>query len=196
MIGRLTFQWYVLIRNVLYLSSVSSTKEVNLEPKDTEKLIDRVLVFEALKCIGCRICEQWCSLTHFGVSSPAKSRIRIVRDHETQIDNGILCHQCADAPCISSCKFDALSRDECTGAVIVDKEKCTGCRRCIKACPYNAPRMHPEEKHVIICDLCKGDPQCVSHCPEQAVLYLERSKAEKPYRSVNLHERIKGIKIT
>jgi Fe-S-cluster-containing hydrogenase component 2 len=44
--------------------------------------------------------------------------------------------------------------------------------------------MHPEEKYVLICDLCGGDPKCVRHCPEKAVQYLERGKSERPYRSV------------
>ena len=26
--------------------------------------------------------------------------------------------------------------------------------------------MHPKEKHVVICDLCDGNPQCVKVCRE------------------------------
>lgn len=144
---------------------------------------EKVLVFEAMRCTGCRICEQWCSVHHFGAAGPSLSRITIIRDHVNQIDNGIICHQCVDAPCIASCKFGALSKDGTTGAILVDIEKCTGCRRCIKACPHGAVRMHPEEKYVLICDLCGGDPKCVRHCPEKAVQYLERGKSERPYRS-------------
>jgi len=40
----------------------------------------KVLVFEPKKCIGCRLCEQICTLTHFKVTNPKKSRIRIIRD--------------------------------------------------------------------------------------------------------------------
>ena len=143
----------------------------------------KVLVFEPTKCVGCKICETWCSVTHYNVNNPAKTCIKIIRDHEKLMDYGIICHQCVDAPCIKSCKFDALSKDVKTGAILVDKDKCTGCRKCIRACPYGAPSMHPEEKLVLICDLCKGVPQCVANCPEQAIQYLERHKAERPYRS-------------
>lgn len=72
---------------------------------------EKVLVFEAMRCTGCRICEQWCSVHHFGAAGPSLSRITIIRDHVNQIDNGIICHQCVDAPCIASCKFGALSKD-------------------------------------------------------------------------------------
>jgi len=135
----------------------------------------KVLYVDQGKCTGCRMCEQWCSLTHFGVINPAKARIRIVRDHFEQVDSSFYCHQCEDAPCINACppKINALSRDEKTGAVEVDQEKCIGCRRCQKACVHGAIRMHPSEKYVLICDLCGGDPQCLKHCPEKAIQYKE-----------------------
>jgi carbon-monoxide dehydrogenase iron sulfur subunit len=143
----------------------------------------KVLVFEPTTCVGCKICEAWCSITHYNVINPAKTCIKIIRDHHNLMDHGIICHQCVDAPCIKSCKFEALYKDKKTGAVIVDEEKCTGCRKCIRACPYGAPSMLPGEKMVIICDLCKGVPQCVQNCPEQAIQYIDRHKAERLYRT-------------
>lgn len=139
----------------------------------------KVLFVDERKCIGCRICEQWCSLTHFGVINPAKSCIRIIRDHMNQVDYPYYCHQCEDSPCISACppKVGALNRDEKTGAIQVDQDKCIGCLRCLKACPHGAIRMYPNEKYVLICDLCGGVPQCVKHCPEKAVQYGEPNEA-------------------
>lgn len=158
------------------------------------KMMQKVLVFEPEKCVGCKICEAWCSISHYNVINPAKTRIKIIRDHETLMDYGIICHQCVDAPCIKSCKFGALHKDKKTGAVIVDEEKCVGCRKCIRACPYGAPLMHPEKKSVLICNLCNGNPQCVQHCPEQAIQYLNRHKAERLYRSVIVEDAAKGGK--
>ncbi len=54
----------------------------------------KVLVFEPKKCIGCRLCELICSMTHFKVTNPTKSRIRIIRDDEMQLDRAIYCHFC------------------------------------------------------------------------------------------------------
>jgi Fe-S-cluster-containing hydrogenase component 2 len=148
----------------------------------------KVLVFEPQKCIGCRLCEQLCVLTHHGVINPAKARIRIIRDHDAQLDIATYCHQCKNAPCINACQFDALSRDLSTNAILVDEEKCVGCRQCIQECPHAAPSMHPEKKVVLICDLCEGNPKCVEICPEHAIQYLDIQKANNIYKSIYTKE--------
>ena len=48
----------------------------------------------------------------------------------------------------------------------MNAETCTACGKCIEACPGRIPHMHPTENHVLICDLCNGDPQCVKVCQE------------------------------
>lgn len=53
---------------------------------------------------------------------------------------------------------------EVTGAVLVDREKCIGCGKCIEACPGRIPFLHPGDKKAVICDLCDGDPECVKAC--------------------------------
>jgi len=61
---------------------------------------------------------------------------------------------------------DALSVSEKTGAILVDKDKCISCGKCIDACPGRVPVMHPKEKYALICDLCDGDPECAKACQE------------------------------
>lgn len=77
-----------------------------------------------------------------------------------------LCTQCHDYPCVASCPYDALSVDERTAAVIVDREKCTSCKACILACPGRIPFLHPEDNKATICNLCNGDPKCAKVCME------------------------------
>ncbi|MHA2289307.1 MAG: 4Fe-4S dicluster domain-containing protein [Promethearchaeota archaeon] len=136
----------------------------------------KVLEFEPKKCIGCRLCEQMCSMTHFHVTNPKKSRIRIIRDDEKQLDSAIYCHGCVDAKCIEACEFDALSRDATTNAILVSEEACVACGRCIEDCPYDHPVMHPTEDYILICDLCGGDPACVAICPENAIQLIEEGR--------------------
>jgi len=75
-----------------------------------------------------------------------------------------LCAQCDDYPCVKSCPVDALSVSDKTSAVLVYKEKCISCGKCVDACPGQVPFMHPESKKAVICDLCDGDPECVKTC--------------------------------
>lgn len=76
------------------------------------------------------------------------------------------CTQCEDYPCVEACPVKALSISRKTSAVLVDEEKCTGCGLCIDACPGRIPHLHPTETHILICDLCGGNPQCAKVCQE------------------------------
>ena len=117
------------------------------------------------RCSGCRRCEIACSLKHEGRIWPEASRVRVF-----MLIPGLeiphLCTQCPDYPCVSACPFKALTVDEKTGAVLVDVDKCTGCGKCIDACPGKVPFIHPRMKYAVICDLCGGEPECVKVCME------------------------------
>jgi carbon-monoxide dehydrogenase iron sulfur subunit len=72
-----------------------------------------------------------------------------------------------------------MHRDEVTGAVMVDAERCIGCWTCIMACPYGAIRRDGRNGHAVAlkCDLCPGleVPACVANCPNRALTYAEES---------------------
>lgn len=90
-----------------------------------------------------------------------------------------LCFQCEDYFCVEACPVEALSVSSQTGAVKVDASKCTACGLCIEACPGRVPHIHPERKHILICDLCDGDPKCVKACQEgrwNALMSAQRRK--------------------
>lgn len=134
----------------------------------------KAITVNSQKCVGCRICEQWCSVGHFNVVSHRKSRISVIRSSD-YMNSPLVCRQCTDTPCIDACPYEirALSKDASTGAVLVNEESCSGCGKCIRACPHGAIKKHPAYKFVLVCNLCGGDPLCVKHCPEQAVNYTE-----------------------
>jgi Fe-S-cluster-containing hydrogenase component 2 len=123
------------------------------------------IVRDYLKCSGCRRCELACSMHHEDWMWPEASRIRVFMPFPG-VEVPHFCAQCADYPCVDSCPEDALTVDEETSAVLVDREKCTSCGLCIKACPGQVPFLHPGDNKATICDLCGGDPECVKVCRE------------------------------
>ncbi len=55
--------------------------------------------------------------------------------------------------CVEVCDFDAIYMGE-EGLPVIDREKCTGCARCVEACPRNIIELHPIDHHVFV--LCKN----------------------------------------
>jgi carbon-monoxide dehydrogenase iron sulfur subunit len=93
----------------------------------------RVYVKEQV-CIGCRLCEVYCQLSHSGQKELVKafqgpnrpvSRVRIEVDKHVSFS--VRCQNCQDAPCLQACITGALSRDVATGQVVCDEERCVGC---------------------------------------------------------------------
>lgn len=125
------------------------------------------------KCTGCRLCELVCAVRHHHVSNPMKSRIRVVKWEAEGVYVPMVCQQCQDAPCAKACPSKAIARDETLGRVVVDYDKCIGCRTCVSVCPFGAMHFVAAERKVIKCDLCDGEPQCVRFCEIGAVSYVE-----------------------
>ncbi len=108
------------------------------------------------------------------------------------------CQQCQNPPCVNVCPVTATySTPE--GPVLIDQNRCIGCRMCMAACPYDRrffnwgdPPVPPEAalanydpEHqvgapkgtVMKCDFCPDMaragslPMCVSACPNNAIYY-------------------------
>jgi len=142
----------------------------------------KVLVVYPYRCTGCRICEQWCSWKHHSAVNPAKARISIHRVHTRQVNVPVACSQCTKTPCITVCPENAITLDKTTNGLLLDTDKCIGCRLCVEACPRGCIKVDADESHPLLCDLCDGEPQCVKFCPEGAIMYLEPDKVDRGYR--------------
>lgn len=75
-----------------------------------------------------------------------------------------LCQGCIARPCMSSCKFGAISI--VNGRSVIDDSKCKKCQMCVKACPYNA--------------IVKISVPCEDACPVGAI-----TKDETGYASID-----------
>ena len=57
-------------------------------------------------------------------------------------------------------------------AAIVDPEKCTGCKICLQACPWEMISYDPDSRKATKCHLCQGKPKCVEACPAGSLSYV------------------------
>ena len=147
-------------------------------------------------CTGCKSCEIVCSLLHDGVVSPARSRIAFkMGDLDYMMHDIYVCQQCKDHPCYNVCpKKDKAMRIDENGIVYVSKEDCIGCGKCVKACPFETPRIHvikiDGKRYAVKCDLCRdleGGPRCIQNCPA-ACLGLSSESLEDLSRPINAVE--------
>ena len=134
---------------------------------------NKILKIDYEKCTGCRLCELVCAVKHDRVSNPIRSRIRVIKWESEGIYVPVSRQQCEDAPCVLGCPAKALSRNEDLGRVEVDYNKCIGCRTCVSVCPFGAMHFVAQDRKVIKCDLCDGDPQCVRFCDVEAVRFVD-----------------------
>ncbi len=143
------------------------------ERSNSMEPMGKVLVINHEKCTGCRLCELVCSVYHEGVSNAARSRIRIMKWESEGLYIPMSCQQCQDAPCKIICPLKAISLDEKLGRLVVNLDKCIGCRSCVAVCPFGAMNFNVMDRKVFKCDLCDGEPQCARFCEVKAVEYLD-----------------------
>jgi len=136
----------------------------------------KVLQIDFEKCTGCRLCELVCSVFHDGVSNAARSRIKVIKWESEGVYIPMACQQCQDAPCMIICPTNAIFRDEELNRVMVNQDKCIGCRSCVAVCPFGAMNFNVIDRKVFKCDFCDGDPQCVRFCEVKAVEYIEADR--------------------
>ena len=139
--------------------------------------MEKILFVDPNKCTGCRICETVCSLRCAGVSSPIRSRIRILKWEFEGFNVPIVCQQCEKPLCEKVCPIRAIRIDPKLGIPLVDEKTCIGCRMCMLICPIGAISIDPVSKVAMKCNLCEGDPHCVKYCPADALKYVKYERA-------------------
>ena len=134
------------------------------------------------RCTGCFGCEVACKMENGVALGERWSKVFTVGPvgeypDMTRYALPTMCQQCENAPCVSVCPTGASYRDPETNIVLVDKEKCIGCKYCMAACPYGA-RIQIKKTGVIEkCRFCwyEGEPgnppRCVGTCISGARLF-------------------------
>ena len=107
---------------------------------DPQKIKWGMVIYLA-KCIGCHACTVACVAEN---KLPPGVVYRPVLEQETGTYPAVgrrfvprPCLHCQNPPCTKVCPVTATYKNE-VGAIIVDYNRCIGCRYCLVACPYSA----------------------------------------------------------
>lgn len=144
--------------------------------------------FDGSRCTGCKTCVLSCKDRN---DLPSEIAFRQVYEYGggtwAQDEAGCwttdsftyyvssACNHCENPACVANCPQQAMTKDEETGIVTSDPEKCIGCGTCAKMCPYGAPMVDEEAKKSVKCDMCASrvadglKPICVEACPLRAL---------------------------
>lgn len=104
------------------------------------------MVIDLERCIGCEYCQRACS----AVNDVAPDKHwNIVEEDKTDTGRTFFfsrpCLHCQHAPCVEVCPVEATFVRE-DGLVVMDYDRCIGCRYCEVACPYDARKFNWEER--------------------------------------------------
>lgn len=157
-----------------------------------------VMVIDLAKCANARACTVACQKGHHLPQSQEFMRVYLMQDGKDTAPYWFPkpCYHCDKPQCVSVCPVGATYK-RTDGIVLVDNERCIGCKFCMTGCPYSARvfawEHYPEydvdvpyspetsvpgvEGTVSKCDFCPDLirvgklPYCASACP-MGVIYF------------------------
>jgi anaerobic dimethyl sulfoxide reductase subunit B (iron-sulfur subunit) len=133
--------------------------------------------FDADRCVQCRTCEVACKTVRD--LELGMNWMRVVEiwggayPDLTRDFFPLACMHCAKPACIEVCPTGAISKRGEDGIVIVERDKCNGCRDCFSACPYGVPQFG-RDGIMQMCDFCTAidmEPACAVSCPTEALRF-------------------------
>ena len=157
----------------------------------------KVFVIDIARCSGCYNCQIACKDEHCGndwrpYAAPQPDTGQFWMHLDEHIRGTIpkvkmhylphLCNHCRNAPCIDACPEGALERRG-DGLVLLLPDKCSGCKKCVDVCPYDAIFFNETLNIAQKCTGCahlldSGEalPRCAEACPTEAIKFGEEAE--------------------
>ncbi|HQI01924.1 MAG TPA: 4Fe-4S dicluster domain-containing protein [Deltaproteobacteria bacterium] len=165
------------------------------------------MVIDLKLCINCNACTMACKAAHG--TQPGVFWNKVLEKESGKYPNvtrlfiPVLCNHCREPLCETVCPTGATYKSE-DGLVLVDYEKCIGCKACISACPYgvrtyvdrerfyfpntpipyNVDELRGIEGVVQKCTFCSNrlkageEPACVEVCPPSCRVFGDLNDPE------------------
>ena len=133
--------------------------------------MDKILSPKGMnKCIGCLTCMNACAVANHNDHSLIKSAVKVrTVGGMTSSFIAVVCRGCDEPACMEVCPADALTLRP-GGGVLLDEEKCFGCRRCRPACSLGAVFFDEDTQKPIICKHCGI---CTTFCPHDCLMMVD-----------------------
>lgn len=100
------------------------------------------MVIDTRRCVGCKACVIACKAEN---KTPPGVNYMLVtnntlgdRPDDKPLFTAKPCFHCEHPPCVDVCPVSATFKREQDGIVVMDYDRCIGCRYCQTACPYGA----------------------------------------------------------
>lgn len=160
--------------------------------------------FDASSCANCKACQiacqdkndlpfylRWRRVISYGGGdwAPHPTDPGVMVPNVFAYSISISCNHCENPLCAEVCPAAAITKRS-DGVVLIDADKCIGCRYCEWACPYGAPQFNEEIGVMTKCTFCEdllavGDnPACVDACVMRALDFGELDELQAKYGDV------------
>jgi molybdopterin-containing oxidoreductase family iron-sulfur binding subunit len=108
----------------------------------TRRMFRYGMVIDTRRCVGCKACVVACKAEN--KTPPGVSYTVVVEEAvANRFDDKPIfmtkpCFHCENPPCVDVCPVSATFKRSQDGIVVIDYDRCIGCRYCITGCPYGA----------------------------------------------------------
>lgn len=108
--------------------------------------------------------------------------VQFGENQQQQVNFICNCCGCCCEAMIAARRFGMLHPIHTNFLPVLEVDKCTGCGKCVQACPVeamglvssNAPRQPKKEKALLHAEMCLGCGVCVRVCPRRCITLLSR----------------------